>query len=170
MTPLSSFSEQYWSSPAWRWDAKTYRLIITHARTHTSLETLWHCLGTQSVCVSKHDWHPRVGGHWGQWSEKTFFPAIIKQFNWICSYAGELLVWISISMPSHKSYFQVHWALSSAKLIPHDMPWGLARCFLYTEDILTDTSVQVPATVTRTPCSLQAFMLQFTTQSWNMYN
>lgn len=58
-----------------------------------------------------------------------FFPAIIKQFNWICSYAGELVVWISISMPSHKSYFQVHWALSSAKLILHDMPRGLARCF-----------------------------------------
>lgn len=53
-----------------------------------------------------------------------FFPAIIKQFNWICSYAGELVVWISISMPSHKSYFQVHWALSSAKLILHDMPRG----------------------------------------------
>lgn len=78
----------------------------------------------QSVCVSKHEWHSAVGGHRGQWSEESFFPAIIKQFNWICSYAEELLVWISISMPSHKSYFQVHWALSSAKLILHDMPWG----------------------------------------------
>lgn len=76
-----------------------------------------------------------------------FFPAIIKQFNWICSYAGELVVWISISMPSHKSYFQVHWALSSAKLILHDMPRGLARCFFHAEDTLTDTSEHVPVTL-----------------------
>lgn len=76
-----------------------------------------------------------------------FFPAIIKQFNWICSYAGELVVWISISMPSHKLYFQVHWALSSAKLILHDMPRGLARCFFHAEDTLTDTSEHVPVTL-----------------------
>lgn len=76
-----------------------------------------------------------------------FFPAIIKQFNWICSYAGELVVWISISMPSHKSYFQVHWALSSAKLILHDMPRGLARCFFHAGDTLTDTSEHVPVTL-----------------------
>lgn len=97
-------------------------------------------MDTQSVCASKHDWHPTVGGHWGQWSEESFFPAIIKQFNWICSYAGELLVWISISMLSHKSYFQVHWALSSAKLILHDMPWGWHSVFS-----IQRTSWQTPA-------------------------
>lgn len=129
----------------------------TCANTRNSLQSRSDSMDTQSVCVSKQDWHPTVGGHWGQWSEESFFPAIIKQFNWICSYAGELLVWISIPMPSYKSYFQVHWALSSAKLILHDTPWGLALCFLYTEDTLIDTSKQVAVIHTQT-------------QSWNTDN
>lgn len=78
---------------------------------------------TQSGCVSKLTLS--MGRALRAVERGEFFPAIIKQFNWICSYARELLVWISISMPSHKLYFQVHWTLSSAKLILHDMQLSL---------------------------------------------
>lgn len=169
MTHLSSFSEQYWSSPLGdEMQKRTAR--SSHVHEHTPLskhsDTVW--AHSQSACLSMTDTRQWAGTEGSE--ARRLFPAIIKQFNWICSYAGGLLVWISISMPSHKSYFQVHWALSSAKLILHDMPWGLALCLLYTEDILTDTSAQVPATVTHATCSLQAYMLQFTTQSWNTDN
>lgn len=59
----------------------------------------------------------------------------------------EFLVWISISMPSHKSYFQVQWALSSAKLILHDIPWGPRWRFVI-EGTMADTSMQVNAVKT----------------------
>lgn len=37
---------------------------------------------------------------------------------------GSYLYGLAYQCPSHKSYFQVQWTLSSAKLIPHDMPLG----------------------------------------------
>lgn len=115
----------------------------THAHTQPSLHNPSDTVDMQSDCVSKHDWHSAVGGHGGQRSAESFFPAIIKQFNWICSYAEEFLVWISISMPSHKSYFQVQWALSSAKLILHDIPRGPRCRFVIAEGTMADTSMQV---------------------------
>lgn len=93
---------------------------------------------TASICRSQ---SVRLTGS-GQWAgsggsgARTAFLAIIKHHNWICSYAGKPVVWISISMLSHKSYFQEHWALSAAKLILHDVLWGSVssteRIFLHT--------------------------------------
>lgn len=122
------------------WKKQSSEQDHKHAHTSVKMKTVWTC--SPSVSMPKLEWQQTVGGHWGQWSEKSFFPAIIKQYNWICSYAGKLVVWISISMLSHKSYFQEQWALSSAKLILHDA-WSLAPCFLYTQDILADTNDHV---------------------------